>query len=504
MLRRRGFMLAAAGTLLLAACSGGSGESIIDAGEKPVTTTVAPAPPGTGGSETTSGPTTTASPLDELPACPTDALDAATGTVEITFWHGMNNDVLKAELTRQTDAYNASQSKVKVNLIDQGGYEGVIEKYLQSGQSSRPDMAQMPEYMVQAIVDTESAVPAAACIESSGFDVSSFLPGALQAYNTEGVQWALPFNVSSPVLFYNKKVFAAAGLDPNLPPSTLADVREYSQRIVDSGAASFGIALESGFDSGGGWVLEQWFAQAGELYADNDNGRTARATQVLYDNAAGVELLTELQSMIQDGIAVNVGDNSSTGFDNLLKLADNTAPAAMTIATSASLGSVLDILQGGQFPAISAEDVGVGPLPGPGDVRGALVGGASLWVVNSGNPAKIAAVWDYASYLVGAQQQSDWSARTGYVAVRDDARELDPLKTLLANDPRFAVALDQLLVLPDRPSSYGPVVGPLREVRTVTAQGIAAIFGGADVQTTLSATKRQADTLIADYNQRNA
>ena len=45
--------------------------------------------------------------------------------------------------------------------------------------------------------------------------------------------------------------------------------------------------------------------------------------------------------MINDGLAVNVGDNSTSGFDNLLKLADTAAPAAMTIATSASIGPVI-------------------------------------------------------------------------------------------------------------------------------------------------------------------
>jgi sn-glycerol 3-phosphate transport system substrate-binding protein len=77
-----------------------------------------------------------------------------------------------------------------------------------------------------------------------------------------------------------------------------------SQALVDSGAAASGIALDTGTDSGGGWFLEQWFAKAGELYADNENGRAAPATRVLYDGPAGVELLTFVQEMIDDGLAV--------------------------------------------------------------------------------------------------------------------------------------------------------------------------------------------------------
>ena len=186
--------------------------------------------------------------------------------------------------------------------------------------------------------------------------------------------------------------------------------------IVKSGAATYGLALDSGFDSGGGWYIEQWFAKPGEFYADNQNGRAARATKVLYDNPTGIALLTQLQSMINDGLAVNVGDNSTSGFDNLLKLADKDAPAAMTIATSASIGPVLAVLNGGQFPQITNEDVGVAAMPGPEGKPGALVGGASLWVVDSGDDARTAAAWDFTSYLTAAQQQSEWSSATGYLA----------------------------------------------------------------------------------------
>jgi hypothetical protein len=65
------------------------------------------------------------------------------------------------------------------------------------------------------------------------------------------------------------------------------------------------------------------------------------------------------------------------------------------------------------------------------------------------------------------------------------------------------VAYDQLLAGDDSPANLGPVLGPLREVRTVTASGVAAIFNGADVASTLSAAAAQANALIADYAARN-
>lgn len=521
-MKKTPFAIGLVAVVTLAACSSDK-KSIVDAGNTPTTaasTTGAPTTtgastttvgsgvpdtttPGTGGTTTTAGPTTTAqADISALPACPTTALDSASGTVNITVWDGFNAGTPQTEFQKLVDQYNASQSKVHVDALVQGGYEDVIAKYLQSGKGDLPDLVQMPEYMTQTMIDTKQSIPVEACMRADGYDRSPFIDGALLAWNVGNVQWGMPFNVSDPVLFYNKKVFTAAGLDPNKPPASIDEIRDYSQKIIASGAAKYGLALDSGFDSGGGWYLEQWFAQLGEFYADNDNGRAARATKVLYDNDTGVNLLTEVQQLIKDGLAMSVGDNAS-GFDNLLKLADAKEPAAMTINTSAALSTAIDTVKGGQFPQLTADDIGIGPLPGPDGANGAIVGGAAMWMTDSGNDAKVAATWDFLKYITAAQQQSDFAANTGYIASRNDARDLDPLKSVLANDPRFAVAFDQLNLLAGQPTAAGPVIGPLREVRTVTATAVAQIFAGSDVKSSLDSAAQQSNSLITDYNARN-
>ena len=491
--------------LVLAAC--GSGESILNAGNAPApapsaTEVTTPAVTQPGQTTTTGVPVTTiATPLDDLPPCPVDALAGATGTVDVTFWHGMTG-VLEDALVALTAEYNASQDAVRVTLQNQGGYEQTLDKYIQSSQGSRPDLVQLPEYTVQLMSDTDSVIPIGACIEASSFDTTPFLPRALAAYATEGVQWSMPFNVSAPVLYFLKPIFEEAGLDPEAPPESLEELRTASQQIVDSGAATYGMAFDTGFDSGGGWFVEQWFAKLGELYADNNNGRSAPATRVLYDNPIAVDLFSQVQSMVLDGIAVNIGDNVS-GQDTFLKLADPQSPAAMTIATSAALGTVLSVLNGGLIPGLTADDVGVGPMPGPGAAPGVLVGGASLWMVDGRPPEQSAAAWDYVQFLVSAASQSTWASQTGYVPIREDAVEIEPLVSTYAADPRFKVAYDQLTADVEGPASAGPILGPLREVRVVTARAVANIMNGVDVQTALSEGAAQANALITDYLARN-
>lgn len=502
-----------AAALALVSC--GSGKSILEAGNDPtpapstvvpITTvpgastlpgasTVPPTP-----APTEPPPTTEASKLDDYPPCPVHALDSTTGVTNITFWYALNSTNATA-LQQVTDAYNASQSKVHVSLENQSGYAELIDKYTQSSQGSRPNVAQLPEYALQLAIDSGSIIPAEACVEADGFDTSVFVPRALGAYTTQGLLWGTPFNISSPVLLYRRSMFEQAGLDPDDPPTTIDELRTASQAIVDSGAAAYGIALESGVDSGGGWFLEQWLAKQGQFYADNENGRAAPATRVLYNTPQTVDLLTQVQSLVTDGLAVYLGDNAG-GNDQLFKLADPSEPAAMAIVTSAAVGPVINLLNGGMIPGTDSTDLGVGPMPGPGN-PGALIGGAALYVVAGKSDAETAATWDFLKYLVSAETQSTWAAATGYAPVVTAATTVEPLATTYADDPRFKVSFDQLTVAVDAPSSLGPVLGPMREVRIVAQQLTDTVLSGGDVASAVASAAAQADAIIADYARNN-
>jgi sn-glycerol 3-phosphate transport system substrate-binding protein len=435
----------------------------------------------------------------DLPDCPVDALEGATGPVEVTFWHAMGGGALPETLSAITDAYNASQDQVRVTLVNQQSYEDNFESFRTASAEDRPSVVQLPEYYLQAMADSGTALPIAACVEASGFDLEPLLDRAVEYYTLAEVLQSMPFNVSGPVLYYNRDMFQAAGLDPDDPPDTLEELRTASQAIVDSGAATYGIALETGFDSGGGWVTEQLFAGAGELYANNDNGRSGRATEVLFDGEFGVETYTFFRDLVADGLAVNVGENPQ-GTDNLFKLADASEPAAMTLYSSAGIATVIQVLSGGLIPGFAPEDLGIGRLPSSG---GVTVGGASLWLVADQPDEEIAATWDYIQYLVSAATQSEWANGTGYVPINEEAVDVAPLSDTYANDPRFRVAYDQLLAGETNEATAGPVLGPSRQIRGVVAAALQDVLSnGADPQQALSQAADEADALLEDYAQR--
>ena len=450
--------------------------------------------------DTSSDTTTTVPPevsLDGYPDCPTGALDDADGPIEITYWHGMTADNEEA-LEFVVDQYNSSQDRVVVDLQNQGGYLEVIDKYYQSGASGRPEVVMFPEYGFQQAIDSDTVIPVEACLRDAGFDTSVIQPSAIQAYSTAGVQWAMPFNVSNPILYFNKRMFEAAGLDPEQPPTTFDELRSMSQQLVDSGAAGSGIAIDTNIDSGGGWFIEQWFANAGELFVNNGNGREELPTEVLFDDATGLEIVTFWSDMVDDGLAVNVGDNAG-GSDNFLKMADGADPAAMTIGTSAGLGTVINVLGSGLIDGLTPEDVGVGGLPGLAAEQTAIVGGAANYVVAGNDPEVTAATWDFISHLVTPEVQSEWAVRTGYLPIVDAAIDLEPLKTTYASDPRFRVAYTQLANSPDDLAHAGPQIGPHRQVRDQVAAALAGIFNGADVESSLAAAAENADALLQQY-----
>jgi sn-glycerol 3-phosphate transport system substrate-binding protein len=222
----------------------------------------------------------------------------------------------------------------------------------------------------------------------------------------------------------------------------------------------------------------------------------------VFNTPEAAAMLQQAQDLVTDGLAVYVGENPN-GTDVLLQLADQENPSAMGIATSGALGTVLSVVQGGLIPGVTVDDIGVGPMPGPTDTPSAIVGGAALYIVRDKGDAQAAAAWDFVKFLDSPESQSFWADATGYVPIREDATTVDPIAQRYADDPRYLVAYNQINFAADDFSAVGPVLGPLRQIRGVTAQMMADIYTGTPVEDALAAAADQANLLIQDYESRN-
>ena len=466
--RALGAVVAAVAVLGLAACGGSSSSN-------------SSGTPSTGGSS------------DLAKQCPTDALAKATKPVKITYWHAMeraNEDALK----KITKEFNASQSDVQVTLVNQGGYNDALTKFRSvAGTSDAPDLLQIEDTATQQLIDSQAIVPAQACLEAAKSDLSDVLPRVLAYYTVGNVLYPMPFNVSNPVFYYNKIAFRKAGLDPEKPPTTWDELTTDAKKIQ---AAGYKYGFYYKRDP---WVLEQFLALNGEPYVNNGNGRERRATAVTFDTPTARKLFEQLHTLVATKVAATNSASGPSGFDNLTSICqgDN----AMTIDTSAALGTVTQVLGTGGCPA--KIEVGVAPLPGGNGQGGTLVGGAANYIAKGSDPAKVAAAYRFAQYLTKADVQAEWAAATGYIPISKAAAQSKVMTDLWAKTPGYKVAYDQILDGKDNVATAGPVIGDYEGVRNAMTDALESFLVGSTApDAALTRAKQKADAAISAYNAR--
>ena len=449
-----------------------------------------------GGTSTGNGPARAPSIVQpSLPACPLAALRAAKKPVEITYWHALTR-ANEDEVKKLTAQFNAQQHDVHVTLSASASYTDNFTRF-KAGLSTGalPDLMQGEDASLQAMIDSQAVLPVASCLKADGASTSDLIPRVVAYYSVNNVLYPMPFNNSNPVLYYNKAAFRSAGLDPDRPPRTFAEVQADARKIVQSGATRFGIALKT--DS---WPVEHWLAKAGDAFVNNGNGRTARATKVTFDDATGLSIFTWFDDMVKSKLALSTGTDEINHY-----LAVGNGQAAMTIDTSAALGTMTQLFAAGKYKNVQ---LGVGPMPGPDSPNGSvLVGGAANFIVNRSTPAKQAAAYEFAKFLAEPATQSAWAAATGYVPVSKSAATMAPLSQQYARQPEYKVAYDQLLGGPVNSATAGPVIGAYGSthegVRGAVVDGLSRMLDGKlTPEKALASAAAEADAAIDDYNSR--
>ena len=427
-----------------------------------------------------------------LPACNLKTLANHKGLVQITFWESASEANLTT-LQGITSAFNSSQTNVHVTLVTQTGYDDTWQKYLAGLSNGQlPDVVQLEDQRTQAAIDTGSFLPVQSCMNAAKYSTSDYLPRPLAYWKVNGVQWALPFAVSAPILYYNENAFTKAGLNPNNPPATLPEMVSDAKALKASGSG-MGLVLDP-------WHLETWLATANQLFVNNKNGRTARATQSAFNTKAAVSIFSQLNTLVRSGYATT---NPSTGpdeFDNLLGI--GSGKYGMTIETSAALGTVTQLLGSGKYANVK---LGISAFP----VYSSLVqggvepGGSGVYISNKVPALQQAASWQFISYLMNTQSQATWAAGTGYIPVRKSSAQTATVQHLWATNPGYKVAYNEINSGVNSAATSGSVIGPYADVRTdVLNAEISMYTQGVRPAAAVKSAAQNVNTTISNYNSR--
>lgn len=420
---------------------------------------------------------------------------AAQAQTEVTWWHAMGGE-LGAKLEEIVAGYNASQSEYVVNPVYKGNYAETMTAAIAAFRAGeQPDIVQVFEVGTGTMMAAKGAIyPVYQLMADHGanFDPKAFLPAVVGYYtDTDGNMLSMPFNSSTPILYYNKAVFEAAGLDPNMPPKTWADMETYSRKIVESGAANCGFT--SGWIS---WVqLENFSAWHNQPIGTLENGFGGMNAEMTVNGPVQVRHWENLAEWQKAGLFKYGGPGGGA----------DAAPAfysgecAMYMNSSASRAGVM---------ANTEFEVGFGMLPYYGDVEGApqnsIIGGATLWTLAGQTDAEYKGVADFFSYLSSAAVQADWHQFSGYLPITEAAYQLGQDQGYYEKNPGSDVAIKQITLNAPTANSKGLRFGNYVQIRSVIDEEFQALLAGdKTAQQALDDLVARGDDLIRQFVEQN-
>ncbi len=403
---------------------------------------------------------------------------------EISFWHSMGGVNGQAIDTLVKKFNDENEYGITVKAQYQGEYDDSLNK-LKSAQIGNmgADLVQVYEIGSRFMIESGWITPMQQMIDADSYDLSQIEPNLAAYYTIDNQLYSMPFNSSTPIMYYNKEMFEKAGITEI--PDSLEGIEAVGEKLLNEGGAGQVISLGIY-----GWFFEQFIGKQGLEYANNGNGRTEAATAVAFDsNGAAANILTAWKSLYDKGYAPNVGKGGDAG------LADFSAgKSAITLGSTASLKQILQDVNGkfevgtAYFPKVKSTDEG-----------GVSIGGASLWALNNNDAKKTRATWEFVKFLISPESQAYWNAQTGYFPVTTAAQEEPVFKENVEKYPQFQTAIDQLH--DSSPKYVGALLSVFPEARATVESEIENLLNGnADVKT---AVKNMADAInksIEEYN----
>ncbi len=355
----------------------------------------------------------------------------AAGVVELPMYYpvAVGGPIAKI-LDGYAAAFHQTNPDVVVRPVYTGTYQDTIAKTLtalRSGGAEAPKMAVALAVDIFTLFDQGVLVAAEDLAHGDSGWIQEFYPAFLANSRLAGKTWSIPFQRSTPVLFWNKAAFKAAGLHPDKAPADWDEMRDFARRLTrlhnPKSPTDWGLQIPtSGFPY---WLFQGLAIENGQPRLASPDG-----TATYFDapqTVAALDYLVDLSrkdKVMPPGI-INWGTTPQDFFERR---------CAMMWTTTGNLTNV---------KANARFDFGVAMLPAR-KRRGAPTGGGNLYIFSNTTPQERAAALRFVRWVTSPDMAADWGMQTGYVATSPAAWETDRLKHYVAGFPQAAVARDQL------------------------------------------------------------
>jgi sn-glycerol 3-phosphate transport system substrate-binding protein len=382
-------------------------------------------------------------------------------------------DELTADYVSQTPGVN-------IDAVYAGSYQDTVTKVLTAVRGGNP-----PQLSVILAVDMFTLIEEDAIVafdDLTGADadrewIDGFYPAFMENSQTGGKTYGIPFQRSTPVLYWNKEAFEEAGLDPEQPPATWEEMVSFGKKLTKKDASGnvtqWGVRIPS---SGFPYWLFQGLSTQNDAFLMNADGnetyfddpKVIEAVQYLVD-------LSTRHEVMAPGI-IEWGTTPKAFFER---------ETAMMWTTTGNLTNVR---------ANAPFAFGVAMLPA-NKRRGAPTGGGNFYVFKDSTDEQKTASLEFIKWITAPEQAAKWTIATGYVAPRPDAWETPAMKEYVKDFPPALVARNQLEFATAELSTYQN-----QRVTTIFNDGLeAAIIGTKTPQEAMQEAQQKADKILQAY-----
>lgn len=407
-----------------------------------------------GGSGNQTGATTNAAGPD---------FSGVTPAKSITFWsnHPGNSEAVTNEIIK---AFTAKEG-IEVKLVTAGSnYEEVSQKF-QAAQAG----GQLPDIVVFSDVwwfryfMQDSIIPLTNALKAAEVDTSDYREGLFADYQYKGSQWAVPWARSTPLFYYNKSHWKAAGLEDRAP-KTWAEFAEWAPKLKSANPSLQAVYEHPALADYAGWTLQNILWGYGGGWSKKDDWT------ITCDADESVAALKYVQDSVYKDKWAAVASKSAT---------DDLAAGAIS-ATLGSTGSLVGL----QKTTAGKFEIGVGFLPGGPASQSPVcpTGGAGVGIPKKISKENQLAAAKFIGFLTNPENTIKMSLATGYMPVRKSA----DTASLLAKNPLAGEAIKQLDVTRTQDYARAFLPGADQEMAKSVAKIVTA---QADVKTTMTELK---------------